>query len=444
MSVHDQIIARLLTLHPKQIDLSLDRMWRILDRLGHPQRRLPPVIHVAGTNGKGSAVAFLKAMLEAAGKRVHVYTSPHLVRFHERIAIAGADGKAHPIGEDELVERLRQTQRVNAGDPITQFEITTAAALQAFADHPADALILEVGLGGRLDATNVVARPALSIITPVAMDHTDKLGDTLAKIAWEKAGILKPGVTAIISAQPAEALDAISAQAKSVAAPLFVWGSDYEAFEQRGRLVYQSAERLMDLPLPALMGRHQITNAGTAIAAALRLKPLGLASTASIERGLTEVRWPARMQHLAGGPLARLLTPGSELWLDGGHNPAGGQAIAQTLADMEERSPKPVGLVLSMMGNKDALHFLAHFSGLVRRIATVPISDTPEAAHDPAKLAALAQAAGFTAAPSSDVESAIRDLQESEGGPMRILICGSLYLAGQVLALQEGVQAQAN
>ncbi len=258
---------------------------------------------MAGTNGKGSVVAFLKAMLEAAGKRVHVYTSPHLVRFHERIAIAGADGKARPIGEDELVERLRDAQRVNAGAPITQFEITTAAALQAFADHPADALILEVGLGGRLDATNVVARPALSIITPIAIDHADKLGDTLAKIAWEKAGILKPGVIAIISAQPGEALDAITAHARSVSTPLFVWGSDYEAFEQRGRLVYQSAERLMDLPLPALMGRHQITNAGTAIAAALRLKPLGLTNSAAIERGLTEVRWPARMQHLAGGPL---------------------------------------------------------------------------------------------------------------------------------------------
>ncbi|MET0191848.1 MAG: folylpolyglutamate synthase/dihydrofolate synthase family protein [Hyphomicrobiaceae bacterium] len=444
MPTSDHILAELKTLHPRLIDLSLGRIEALLAKLGHPERRLPPVIHVAGTNGKGSVVAFLKAMLEAAGKRVHVYTSPHLVRFHERIAIAGADGKAHPIGEDELVERLRDAQRVNASAPITQFEITTASALQAFADHPADALILEVGLGGRLDATNVVARPALSVITPIAIDHADKLGDTLAKIAWEKAGILKPGVTAVISAQPGEALEAITAHAKSVSAPLFVWGSDYEAFEQRGRLVYQSAERLMDLPLPALMGRHQITNAGTAIAAALRLKPLGLTSTAAIERGLTEVRWPARMQHLAGGPLARLLSPGSELWLDGGHNPAGGQAIAQTLADMEERSPKPVGLVLGMMGNKDTPRFLAHFSGLVRRIATVPISDAPEAAHDPAKLATLAQGAGFVAAPAGDVASAIRDLQEAEGGPMRILICGSLYLAGQVLALQEGVQAQAN
>jgi dihydrofolate synthase / folylpolyglutamate synthase len=444
MPTSDHILAELKTLHPRLIDLSLGRIEALLAKLGHPEQRLPPVIHVAGTNGKGSVAAFLKAMLQAAGKRVHVYTSPHLVRFHERIAIAGADGKAQPIGEDELVERLRQTQRVNAGSPITQFEITTAAALQAFADHPADALILEVGLGGRLDATNVVACPALSVITPVAMDHTEKLGDSLAKIAWEKAGILKPGVIAVISAQSGEAMEAIAAHAKSLSTPLFVWGSDYEAFEQRGRLVYQSAERLMDLPLPALMGRHQIINAGTAIAAALHLKPLGLANSEAIERGLTEVRWPARMQHLSGGPLARLLVPGSELWLDGGHNPAGGQAIAQTLADMEERSPKPVGLVLGMMGNKDALHFLAHFSGLVRRIATVPISDAPEAAHDPAKLAAVAQRAGFAAAPAADVEGAIRHLQEAEGGPLRILICGSLYLAGQVLALQEGVQAQAN
>ncbi|HEU4379326.1 MAG TPA: folylpolyglutamate synthase/dihydrofolate synthase family protein [Hyphomicrobiaceae bacterium] len=444
MPTSDKILAELKTLHPRLIDLSLGRIETLLAKLGKPEQRLPPVIHVAGTNGKGSVVAFLKAMLEAAGKRVHAYTSPHLVRFHERIAIAGADGKTRPIGEDELVARLRETQRVNAGAPITQFEITTAAALQAFADHPADALILEVGLGGRLDATNVVARPALSIITPIAIDHADKLGDTLAKIAREKAGILKAGVTAVISDQSGEALDVITAQAKSLSTPLFVWGSDYEAFEQRGRLVYQSAERLMDLPLPALMGRHQITNAGTAIAAALHLKALGLTNSAAIERGLVEVRWPARMQPLAGGPLARLLTPGSELWLDGGHNPAGGQAIAQTLADMEERAPKPVGLVLGMMGNKDTARFLAHFSGLVRRIATVPIAHAPEAAHDPAKLAALAREAGFAAAPAAGVEDAICDLQEAEGGPMRILISGSLYLAGQVLALQEGVQAQAN
>ena len=444
MPASDHILAELKTLHPRLIDLSLGRIEALLAKLGHPEQRLPPVIHVAGTNGKGSVAAFLKAMLEAAGKRVHVYTSPHLVRFHERIAIAGPGGKARPIGEDELVQRLRDTQRINAGADITQFEITTAAALQAFADHPADALILEVGLGGRLDATNVVARPALSIITPIAMDHADKLGDTIAKIAWEKAGILKPGVTAVISAQPDEALETISAHARSLSTPLFVWGSDYEAFEQRGRLVYQSAEQLMDLPLPALMGRHQIANAGTAIATALHLKALGLADPEAIERGLLDVRWPARMQHLSNGPLSRLLAPGSELWLDGGHNPAGGQAIAQTLADMEDRSPKPVGLVLGMMGNKDATGFLQHFAGLVRRIVTVPVSGGPDATHEPTALAAIANGAGFTAEAGSDVEDAIRRLQTAQGGPLRILICGSLYLAGHVLALQEGVQAQAN
>jgi dihydrofolate synthase/folylpolyglutamate synthase len=444
MPTSDHILAELKTLHPRLIDLSLGRIEALLARLGHPERRLPPVIHIAGTNGKGSVAAYLKAMIEAAGKRVHVYTSPHLIRFHERIALAGPDGRSRPIDETELVDRLRHAQRINAGGAITQFEITTATALLAFADHPADALILEVGLGGRLDATNVIERPAISIITPIAMDHADKLGDTLGKIAFEKAGILKPGVTGIISAQTDEALATIAASARAARAPLFVWGHDYEAFEQRGRLVYQSAQRLMDLSLPSLIGRHQITNAGTAVAAALHLKPLGLVDDDAIERGLLDARWPARMQHLPNGPLSRLLLAGSELWLDGGHNPAGGQAIAQTLADMEERTPKPVGLVLGMMGQKDAAGFLEPFGGLVRRIVTVPIPGAPEATFDAATLAAVARSAGFTADPASGVEDAIGNLQKEEGSPLRILICGSLYLAGHVLALQEGVQAQAN
>ncbi|KAB2915852.1 MAG: bifunctional folylpolyglutamate synthase/dihydrofolate synthase [Hyphomicrobiaceae bacterium] len=444
MPTSDELLAELKTLHPRLIDLSLGRIEGLLVKLGHPERRLPPVIHVAGTNGKGSVTAFLKAMLQAAGTRVHVYTSPHLVRFHERIELAGAEGKARPISETELVERLLHAQRTNAGDPMTFFEITTAAAFAAFADHPADAVILEVGLGGRLDATNVVARPALSVITPIAMDHADKLGETLEKIAGEKAGILKAGVTAVISQQPREALDVIRSRADALRTPLVVWGEDYEAFEQRGRLVYQNAERLMDLPLPGLMGRHQIANAGAAIAAALQLKPLGLVDAAAIDRGLTEVRWPARMQRLTNGVLSELLPPGSELWLDGGHNPAGGAVIAQTIAELEERAPKPTGLVLGMMGQKDALGFLKHFDGLVRRIVTVPIPGAHEAVHDPAALAAVATAAGFTAESAKDVPSAIRRLQRAESGPLRILICGSLYLAGHVLALQEGVQAQAN
>src|SRR5262245_1373826 len=443
MRTSDELLAELKGLHPLLIDLSLGRIEALLARLGHPERRLPSVIHVAGTNGKGSVTAFLTAMLEAAGLRVHVYTSPHLVRFHERIALAGADGLARPISEIELVKRLSDVQRINAGESITFFEITTAAAFLAFAETPADAVILEVGLGGRLDATNVIARPALSVITPVSLDHADKLGATVAEIAREKAGILKTGVSAVVSAQPPEALEAIRARAHEVVAPLSVWGEDFEAFEQNSRLVFQSAEQLLDLPLPALIGQHQIGNAGTAVAAALRLKPLGL-TVPAIEHGLRQVRWPARMQRLDDGPLARLLRPGSELWLDGGHNPAGGQAIAQTLAELEERAPKEVSLIVGMMRNKAAALFLEPFRGLARRVVTVPIPKGPEAAYPPEELAAVASSLGFDAAPADGVEEALRSLQAPGDPPQRILICGSLYLAGQVLALQEGVQAQAN
>jgi dihydrofolate synthase / folylpolyglutamate synthase len=443
MRTSDQVLAELKGLHPRRIDLSLGRVERLLEKLGNPQNRLPPVIHVAGTNGKGSLTAYLKAMLQAAGRRVHVYTSPHLIRFHERIVLAGTGDRAAPIAEAELVDYLTRVQRANAGDVVTFFEITTAAAFLAFAERPADALILEVGLGGRLDATNVVSRPVLSIITPISLDHTEWLGATVEQIAGEKAGILKPGVRAVISQQPFEALKTIAACAQAIGAPLTVWGQDYDAFEQRGRLIYQSAEQLLDLPLPALIGQHQIVNAGTAIAAALQLKALGLGEASSIERGLIEVRWPARMQRLTKGPLAKRVDNGSELWLDGGHNPAGGAAIAQTLGELEERAPKPVGLVLGMLDSKDAAGFLAPFSGLVRHVRTVPITGT-EAAQDPTALAGVAASIGLAALPAADVESAVLELMAAEAAPIRILICGSLYLAGQVLAQQEGVQAQAN
>src|SRR5215475_9555303 len=443
MRTSEQVLAELKALHPRRIDLSLGRIEQLLARLGNPHRRLPPVIHVAGTNGKGSVTAYLKAMLQAAGRRVHVYTSPHLVRFHERIELAGAAGKADPIAEAELVDYLTRVQRINAGGVVTFFEITTAAAFLAFAEHAADALILEVGLGGRLDATNVVAHPALAVITPIALDHTDWLGASISLIAAEKAGILKPGVPAVISRQPPQALAAIRSQSSQVKAPLTVWGEDYEAYSQRGRLVYQSHERLLDLPLPALIGQHQLTNAGTAIAAALQLKLIGITHTA-IERGLVEVRWPARMQRLDNGPLSQLLAPGSELWLDGAHNPAGAEAIAQTLAELEERAPKPQGLIVGMMGNKDAAGFFAHFRGLVRRVVTVPNPGSPEAAHDPVALAKVAQSVGLAADAATDVEAALVRLQTRDGRPLRVLICGSLYLAGHVLALQEGVKAQTN
>jgi dihydrofolate synthase/folylpolyglutamate synthase len=443
MPTSEELLAELKVLHPRRMDLSLARIEALLTKLGNPQDRLPPVIHIAGTNGKGSTAALIKGMLQASGQRVHVYTSPHLVRFHERIEIASADRNARPIGETELVELLERTRRVNDGAPVTFFEVTTAAAFLGFSEHPADAVILEVGLGGRLDATNVVARPALSVITPISMDHADWLGDSIALIAREKAGILKSGVPAVISRQPGEAMDAIRATAEKVRAPLVVWGEDYEAFEQRGRLLYQNAERLMDLPLPTLMGRHQVENAGTAIAAALQLRSLAITDT-GVERGLIDVRWPARMQRLANGPLSRLLMTGSELWLDGAHNVAGAEAIAQTLAELEERAPKPVGLVVGMMGKKDAAGFLAQFRGLVRRIVTVPNPGSPEVTHEPAALAKVAASVGLMADAAPDVESALTRLQKVEGRPMRILICGSLYLAGHVLALQEGVQAQMN
>jgi dihydrofolate synthase / folylpolyglutamate synthase len=443
MPTSDDVLSELRGLHPLLIDLSLDRIERLLAKLGNPQNSLPPVIHVAGTNGKGSTTAYLKAMLEAAGRRVHVYISPHLVRFHERIQLAQGAGRAQPIDEAQLVDVLRHVEQVNAGDPITFFEITTAAAFQAFAATPADAVILEVGLGGRLDATNVIARPALAILTPVSMDHAEKLGNTLAEIAREKAGILKPGAKAVISQQAQAALDVIRERAESVGAPLLVWGEHFDAFEQRGRLVFQRADELLDLPKPALLGRHQIVNAGTAVAAALELRWLGLNERA-IERGLLDVEWPARMQRIKAGPLADLLRPGSELWLDGGHNPAGGEALAQTLADLEERSSKPLHLIVGMMAKKDVAGFLGPFRGLAKHVVTVSVLGVYEAPHLPGGLAAVARGLGFASEIAADVTSAIRQVEAHDDAPKRILICGSLYLAGHVLAMQEGVAQQSN
>lgn len=443
MPTSDDLLAELKRLHPKLIDLSLGRIERLLDKLGNPQRKLPPVIHIAGTNGKGSTAAYLRSMFEAAGKRVHLYTSPHLVRFNERIALAGADGKTRPISEAGLVALLSEVGRVNGGDPITFFEITTASAFKAFADEPADAVILEVGLGGRLDATNLVDQPALSVITPIAMDHADKLGDTLGKIAAEKAGILKANVPAVISQQDDEALDVISRRANQIGAPLTVWGQDYDAYEQRGRLVFQQENVLLDLPKPALIGRHQIVNAGTSVAAALALRHLGLNEQA-IEAGLVAAEWPARMQRLKNGKLADMMRPGSELWLDGGHNPAGGAAIAQTLADIEERSSSPLYLVTGMMGQKDAAGFLKPFRGLVRGIVTVPIPGAHEQPLAPEALAKIANDLGFSAVSAPDVPAALRWIETENNGAKRVLICGSLYLAGHVLALQDGVTQQSN
>lgn len=436
----DALLAEMMLLHPKLIDLSLGRVERLLGKLGSPETKLPPVVHIAGTNGKGSITAFLKAMCEAAGKRVHVYTSPHLVRFHERIQLARATGAAESIGEDALIDVLMRARAVNDGDDITQFEITTAAAFLAFSETPADVLLLEVGLGGRLDATNVVKSPALTVISQISMDHAEKLGPSITQIAGEKAGILKRGVTGIISDQPSAVLDVIEARARAVQAPLKVWGRDFDAYEQSGRLVVQSEDRLLDLPLPALIGRHQITNAGTAVAAALALSgraPHLDIKEAAIERGLRTVVWPARMQRLTSGPLPQLAGQDAELWLDGGHNPAAGEVIADTLAGFEDKSPKPVFLVLGMMGQKDALGFLAPFRGLVRGVFTVPIPGAHETPHSQERLAEIARGAGLQSFECDSVPVALTAIAKMHPGPKRILICGSLYLAGQVLALQE-------
>ena len=419
--------------------MGLERVRAVWEKMGEPHAQIN--ITVGGTNGKGSTCAMLESILCIAGFKTGFYTSPHLVRFNERIAVPGPDGRSRPIPEDALVRLLERIEAVNDGERMTFFEITTAAALLAFAETPADAVLLEVGLGGRLDATNVIERPRLTVITPVSIDHADKLGDTVARIAAEKAGILKRGVTGVIARQDDAAMAVIKAAAARVRAPLQVWGEDYDAYEQRGRLVFQAAERLLDLPRPALIGTHQIVNAGTAVAAALALGDL--VDEKAIERGLVAVTWPARMQRLNAGPLLAELQPGSELWLDGGHNPAGAAALADTLAAIEERAPKPLVLVAGLMGQKDANGFLGPFRGLARMIVTVPIPGAHMAPLAPDAFAARAKALGFEAEPAAGVIEALRRI-EAAPGAKRIVICGSLYLAGHVLALQEGVAAQTN
>jgi dihydrofolate synthase/folylpolyglutamate synthase len=434
MDSSDALIARFLALHPRTIDLSLERIERLLADLGHPERRLPPVIHVAGTNGKGSTIAFMRAILESAAHAVHVYTSPHLVRFHERIRV-GRIGGGRFVGEDRLVQALRRCEAVNGERPITMFEITTAAALLIFAEEPADVLLLEVGLGGRLDATNVVDAPAAAVVTAIGRDHADYLGDTVAAVAAEKAGIFKPGCPAVIAPQEHADADAVLRQraAATGARPILVGGQDFGAHEERGRLVYQDEDGLLDLSRPRLVGRHQIANAGTAIAA-LRTAGFGDVETAAYDAGMSRVEWPGRLQRLTKGRLAGLAPEGSELWLDGGHNPDGGRALAAAMADLEERSAAPLVLVVGMLGTKDADGFLRNFSGLARELIAVPVTGQI-AARPPEEVAELARRIGLTNSVRPGVEAALAALNDTvwERAP-RILICGSLYLAGEVLA----------
>lgn len=412
----DALLERMMTLHPKIIDLTLDRVTRLLAALGHPERALPPVIHLAGTNGKGSTQAMIRAGLEAAGLRVHAYTSPHLARFHERIRLAGA-----LIGEEALSTLLDECITANGPDAITFFEATTCAAMLAFSRVPADYLLLEVGLGGRLDATNVVDKPALTIITPVSLDHQQYLGDTLALIAGEKAGIIKPGVPCIVGPQDSEGLAVIEACAARLGAPLHVHGQHWHCFEDRGRMVFQDENGLLDLPMPNLPGPHQLQNAGAALMA-LRLLGRGDA-----EAAVTRATWPARMQRLRSGPLVEA-APGVELWLDGGHNPAGGKAVAATLAALPKR---PTHLICGMLNTKDIGGFLRPLAAEAASLYAVSIPG--EAATLPARATCdAARAAGMHAVEAGSVMAALQAIARAEPAA-RVLICGSLYLAGQVL-----------
>lgn len=412
----DAILTRLMTLHPKIIDLTLDRLTRLLETLGNPERRLPPVIHLAGTNGKGSTQAMIRAGLEADGLRVHAYTSPHLARFHERIRLAG-----ELISEPALMALLDECEAANGGESITFFEVTTAAAMLAFARTPADFTLLEVGLGGRLDATNVIDAPALTIITPVSIDHQQYLGETLPEIAGEKAGILKRRVPCIVGPQQEAALEVIEARAARLGAPLFVHGQHWHASEERDRLIFQDEDGLLDLPLPILPGPHQIENAGAAIAA-LRVLKKG-----NPEAAVTRATWPARMQRLSTGPLTEA-APEAEIWLDGGHNPAGGKAVAATLARMPARETH---LICGMLNTKDVGGYLTPMAPQIASLTAVSIPG--EANTLPAEATeAAAKASGMTARSSVDVLTALREIT-ARNPRARVLICGSLYLAGQIL-----------
>ena len=435
MAVSDAILMRLLSLHPKIIDLSLERMHRLLARLGNPERQAPPVIHIGGTNGKGSTQAFLRAMMEAADLKIHAYTSPHLVRFHERIRIAG-----DLISEPELSALLEECEAANGTAPITFFEITTAAAFLAFARHPADYLLLEVGLGGRLDATNVIDRPKACCIASIGLDHQQYLGDTIELIAAEKAGIIKPAIPCILGFMPEAARTSIEAVAERNHSTLTIAGQDWDVFNQHSRMVFQDNEGLLDLPLPALAGPHQLQNAGNAIATLRALNDHRIGDE-HIAAGLTQVKWPARLQRLSNGVLSSQLAAPCELWLDGGHNADAGVILAQSLAAMTARDRKPLVIIWGMLNTKDAVRFFRPLAVLADHVITLAIPGEANAisAGDLAQMVMELDRPSTTA---SSIEDAIR--QAFRIKPVaRILICGSLYLAGHVLALENNSEMSA-
>lgn len=433
-----QEIERLMTLHPKGFDLSLDRITRLLEALGNPHLKLPPVIHVAGTNGKGSCTAFCRALLEAGGHAVHVHTSPHLVNWHERFRMGVKGGRGQLVDDALLADALRRVAAANGGQLITVFEILTAVTFLLFAEHPADAVILEVGLGGRFDATNVITHPAVSVIMPIALDHQAYLGDRVELIAAEKAGIIKRGRPVVIGQQEFDAArEVLIDTADRLRCPMVVYGQDFSAHEEFKRMVYQDEEGLHDLPMPRLPGRHQLANAAAAIRA---VKAAGFAVTEQMmEKAMTTVEWPARLQRLTAGRLVDLAPAGAEIWLDGGHNPAGGEVIAEAMAAFEERQPRPLYLISGMINTKDPVGYFRAFADLAEHVFTVRIRDS-DAGLDPVVLANSAYEAGLVAEPAGSTEEALQEIagrQVPGGIPPRILIGGSLYFAGNVLADNE-------
>jgi len=431
----EQALATLQALHPKKIDLGLERIQRILKKLGNPQDHIPPTIHVAGTNGKGSTVAYLRAFAESAGLKAHVYTSPHLVHFRERIVVGSEE-----ISDASLVDVLARIRKVNAGEPLSFFEATTAAAFLAFSENLADICIIEVGLGGRYDATNVIT-PACCGITPIDLDHAEFLGRDIAGIAREKAGIMKAHTPVVIGPQSDLVRAVLDAEANKMKANTKFWGENFRAYRQHGRLVFEDEGELLDLPLPALIGDHQVMNAGTAIAIARQMQ----LPEKAIEKGLETVSWPARMQNLTTGVLADMVTEsGGELWLDGGHNPHAARAVASAMAELEAKSPRPLILITGILANKDIGGFLDAFESLASMV--IGISIPGHTALAPETLIEIAQSRGMSGQVASNLidateraistgETLSKEKTDDKITPPRILICGSLYLAGEVLKL---------
>ena len=415
----DLILHRIMKLHPKIIDLKLDRVQNLLKKLGNPEKKLPPIIHIAGTNGKGSTQAIIKSGLEADGKIVHAYTSPHLLRFNDRINLAG-----EAISEHHLNEILEECCQLNDGLPITYFEITTVAAILAFSKVKADYCILEVGLGGRYDATNIIDRPELCIITPISLDHQKLLGETIEEIAFEKAGILKNKSVCFVGKQEPKALKVIKNVANQTNSMLRVYNEDWVVKENIKNFYFKDNKGSFSLPLPALVGSHQVYNAGIAVAA---LRYLGVSSSSVLKNSMRNVVWPGRMQRIVSGPLTKI-TNNLEIWLDGGHNAAAGQALAEVLKLLP---PMRTILICGMLNTKDAFGYMINFKGIVAEVIAIPVPNEV-ATLTAEETSNYAIKAGLKSSHAQNIEDAL-NRAVSDQTPSRIVICGSLYLAGFIL-----------